>query len=217
MTKFLAYSTGLHLTIFFLIFSSFFFQRHVDVSMYYGVDFVGTIGGSAQKPSTDIKTKESKIITIPKVTKDDLQIKTKNTKAKDLVRRLVDRENPPAQVINPEGNAGAGNSGLPFGQGGGGISVSNFPYNWYLSILRDRLMSRWNEESSLSKKQVCSVMFVIEKDGSLGDLSIERSSGDGYFDHVALRSVEYSQPFPPLPEDFKENELRVHVDFKVSQ
>ena len=187
--------------------------------MYYGVDFVGTIGGSAKKPDATPKAKESKLITIPKLNKEDLQIKTKNTKTKDLVRRLVDRENPPMQpqVVNPDGNAGAGSSGLPFGQDGGGISVSNFPYNWYLSILRDRLMSRWNEESSLNKKQVCSVMFVIERDGSLGDLSIERSSGDGYFDHVALRTVEYAQPFPPLPDEFKENDLRLHVDFKVSQ
>jgi hypothetical protein len=34
---------------------------------------------------------------------------------------------------------------------------------------------------------------------------------------MALRAVSYAEPFPPLPQDFKEDELKVHVEFKVAQ
>lgn len=194
--------------------------------MYYGVDFIGSSGSgnNSEKTKNDLKIKSSKIITLPKTNSEDLLIKKnkKNSKVKELVKRISERENTP-QIQNPgidtTGNnaAGSASTGLPFGSGSGGISVSNFPYAWYLLNLKNKLMTYWNEASSLSKKQVCSVMFIINRDGTLGDLKIEKSSGDNYFDQVALRAVEYAQPFPPLPDEYRENEIRVHVDFRVAQ
>ncbi|OGS23946.1 MAG: hypothetical protein A2297_09110 [Elusimicrobia bacterium RIFOXYB2_FULL_48_7] len=229
MPRYIILSAGLHLSVLLLIFWSVLFQRHVDVSMYYGVDFVGFAGSQAEtvpaeKQEMKTESKISRIITAQKTTPDDLLVKTNRTKRESSVKRITERTEtvPPAQnqLINPAGNKGSGAAGLPFGQGAhsaGGISVSNFPYNWYLAIIRDKVMLHWNEASSLSRKQVCTVLFIIERDGSLGDLNIERSSGDSYFDHVALQSVEYSQPFPPLPDDYKGKDLRVHMDFQVAK
>ncbi|OGS21103.1 MAG: hypothetical protein A2252_05570 [Elusimicrobia bacterium RIFOXYA2_FULL_39_19] len=218
MAKYLFYSTGFHTAIILLIFGSLFFNKHIDVSMYYGVDFIGSSGSSSEASLPNEKTRESKVITIPKTNPEDLLIKKNSkdkTKVKEEIKKVNKEENTSktTQSNNPA-NTSAAAAGLPLGQGGGGISVSNFPYKWYLSTVRDRIFSQWTEVSSNMKRSSI-IRFSIQRDGSLGSLEIEKSSGDNYYDHIALRAVEYAQPFPPLPNEFSENQLTVHVDFSA--
>jgi len=43
------------------------------------------------------------------------------------------------------------------------------------------------------------VVFEIRRDGRLNVLTIDRSSGNAYYDQVALRAINDASPFPPLP------------------
>jgi protein TonB len=61
----------------------------------------------------------------------------------------------------------------------------------------------------------CVVVFSLLLNGSLTDLRIEQSSGDSPFDLAALSAVQDAAPFPPLPQDFREPFLKIHVTLKA--
>ena len=44
---------------------------------------------------------------------------------------------------------------------------------------------------------------IIGSDGKLLDLSIEKGSGNGFFDASTLRAIRKSAPFPPLPAGYE--------------
>jgi TonB family protein len=60
----------------------------------------------------------------------------------------------------------------------------------------------------------CTVSFDIARDGSVRKVSVSRSSGNRLFDHAARGAAEAAAPFPVLPDDFFEDKLTVHVEFK---
>jgi protein TonB len=61
------------------------------------------------------------------------------------------------------------------------------------------------------------VSFSILRNGSITDLEIESSSGDPSFDRAALESVQAAAPFPPLPADFHEQFLKIHLTLKSEE
>jgi protein TonB len=104
--------------------------------------------------------------------------------------------------------------GVGLGQGAGGIS-KDFPYPWYVKILRRKLWEAW--ESGGVTDRECIVRFSILKDGSIDKLRVDRGSGDSDYDAGALRAVEVAAPFPPLPEGYQKSSLPVFMNFKFQQ
>jgi Gram-negative bacterial tonB protein. len=58
------------------------------------------------------------------------------------------------------------------------------------------------------------IRFRIERDGTIGDPQLERSSGLPFVDRAALRAVMASSPLPPLPQEFTGKYLGVHLIFE---
>lgn len=67
--------------------------------------------------------------------------------------------------------------------------------------------------AKLGFKGVSVIFVVIEKDGRVSVLYVERSSGIKAFDQAALNAIRSSAPFPPLPPDFPLPNLRAHFLF----
>ncbi len=44
---------------------------------------------------------------------------------------------------------------------------------------------------------------------------ISDDSGSRYFDFESLSAVQAAAPFPPLPEEFADDTLRIHVRFET--
>ena len=44
---------------------------------------------------------------------------------------------------------------------------------------------------------------------------VDETSGDGFFDLTARRAAENAARFPPLPDGYKEPQLRVFVKFRL--
>jgi len=65
--------------------------------------------------------------------------------------------------------------------------------NWYILI----------PESAEMKKGKLAIEFAITKDGKVADMRLVASSGDVALDRPAWGSITNSNPFPPLPTDFK--------------
>jgi TonB family protein len=83
--------------------------------------------------------------------------------------------------------------------------------------MKKKLDANWNVSSGFSQKIFAQVAFVINKNGSITGVEIEQTSHNEIFDRAALRAVEYANPLPPLPADFPEPSLRVHVRFSVKR
>ncbi len=96
------------------------------------------------------------------------------------------------------------------------LDAREFPFSYYLALLRSRIQSNWEPPVSsiggLSLKTV--VYFRIRRNGQLSDIAIETRSGDYLFDQASLRAVTLANPLPPLPFDFSEPALGVHFEFE---
>lgn len=94
-----------------------------------------------------------------------------------------------------------------------GIKVdSEFEYPEYLLELRDKIQKNWRSPT-LDESLVTRVFFKLGRDGRILRTFVEKRTGNIPFDMSAMTAVTKSVPFSPLPEDFKENELGIHMDF----
>lgn len=76
--------------------------------------------------------------------------------------------------------------------------------NWYAVI---------PESARLGQQGRVAIVFEILKDGKVGVLRLVGSSGADPLDRAALASINASNPFPPLPEQFTGNHLVLQFIF----
>lgn len=89
----------------------------------------------------------------------------------------------------------------------------DFPYPWYIAQVRQMLWAAWQKRMPAASGEGV-VVFAIMRNGAFTDLRMESSSGDQAFDDAALESVQAASPFPPLPSDFSEPFLKIHLTLK---
>ncbi len=95
---------------------------------------------------------------------------------------------------------------------------SNFPYNWYIEILKERIYTGWSPPSKFSilqEEAVAVFSFRILKDGTIERIRLKRSSKIEILDQSAKKSLESIKGLPPLPDSWKEGYLDVTVRFRV--
>jgi protein TonB len=114
---------------------------------------------------------------------------------------------PPPPPPAPLGQA----TGSVQGAGAVTLSVSDFPYAWYIQAIHRKIQERW-EGRAIDGRQP-EVIFVIGADGRLRELGIGRSSGNPAYDQLAMRAVGDANPFPPLPAGFGKSTLTVGLQF----
>lgn len=93
------------------------------------------------------------------------------------------------------------------------IDIENFPFAYYLNLLRRRIQNNW-QPPRRSERLTAMVGFEILRNGQIMNIVIENRSGNFLFDQAAQRAVHYANPLPPLPGDFHENKLSVHIEFE---
>ncbi|MGB3976821.1 MAG: energy transducer TonB [bacterium] len=97
------------------------------------------------------------------------------------------------------------------------VDVKDFPFYYYLSMLKNRVSENWIPPYGAFEAEARRVViaFRIDRQGSQYDARIEESSGNDLLDQSALRAVKVSSPFPPLPEGFTGTDLGVYFGFSV--
>lgn len=86
-------------------------------------------------------------------------------------------------------------------------------YDHYLGIIRNKMESRWSLPIAYSQVKQTLIEFMVHRNGEIDNITVFESSGDQNFDQMALRAVSLSNPFPPLPRDYKEEFLEVRSIF----
>jgi TonB family protein len=181
-----------------------------------------TLRYPVDKPNREVKPKPAKKTEISKVDPS-----TKSAAAKPPAAKTGAAAGPPG--------AGAGLSiggGKPgFGEGGGSglgglggladqIGQSDFPFNWYLQAVRDKISSNWFQslvDPGVSGTFQVAVYFRIFKDGSISTVDIKESSGLKTLDQSAVRAIMRSAAFPPLPDGYDESYLGIILIFEHSK
>jgi len=105
----------------------------------------------------------------------------------------------------------------PGGEGGTPLITdsANFPYPWYITQVREALWNSWTSRMPSAGSLRCTVRFSISREGDIRSVSVEKSSGNRLFDNAAESAAKAAAPFAPLPDDFFEDRLTVHVEFKA--
>jgi TonB family protein len=100
------------------------------------------------------------------------------------------------------------------GVGGSGyqLDVSNFCCPSYMELMIQRIRQRWDARAETPSQVV--VAFTIQRDGLITDIVTERSSGYSLLDIAAQRAVLTTRQLTPLPAEFPNPTLRVHLTFQ---
>ncbi|HXW55853.1 MAG TPA: TonB C-terminal domain-containing protein [Candidatus Cybelea sp.] len=127
------------------------------------------------------------------------------------------------QVYTAPGDGGLGRAGGGGGGRGpgmqGGVSIlsptDGVDFNGYLTRLVATVRRNWYavmpESAYMGEKGIVSITFCINPDGSVPtpDPILERTSGREPLDNAAMSSIRMSNPFEPLPREYKEPCLRL--------
>ena len=82
----------------------------------------------------------------------------------------------------------------------------------YMRELQRRIKLNWDPPKGNESKTVV-LLFKIAKDGRLLSSRVHRSSGLQSADQAALKAVELTAPFRPLPADFKGQSIDIQFTF----
>jgi TonB family protein len=72
------------------------------------------------------------------------------------------------------------------------------------------------ESARLGRIGRVQIQFAIDRDGSVPKLVIAMPSGTDALDRAAVAGVSASSPFPPLPAEFKGNQVRLQFTFSYN-
>jgi TonB family protein len=108
--------------------------------------------------------------------------------------------------------------GLTTGGGGAGgatVDVQNFCCPGYLVSMVQMVRANWNQNQGAAGD--VQVKFTIYRDGSIASVEVETSSGLFNLDQEARRALVKTRKLLPLPAEFPDNTLIVHVWFKYQR
>jgi periplasmic protein TonB len=138
-------------------------------------------------------------------------------KTATAARTAPDRAKAPDVSLPSSGDSPGGGGGGAIGVGGnvgvsGAAFDSDFQYSYYIERMLVAIGMNWFKPSQAGSVSPV-IHFRIEKDGTISDAAVERSSGLPFVDRAALRAVVSSSPLPPLPAEYGGNQLGVHLKF----
>lgn len=180
--------------------------------------------------ASKVKPKDKPSMTYP-VDKPKKDRADKDPKKAAISKPQPNADVPPDEAAPAGSREGAGSGiriGLGDGTGGGGlgsgygdqVGLSDFPYQYYLQIISDRVSSSWFTalvDPGVAGTFYTTVYFKILRNGQIADLKVKESSGIASLDMSAQRAIQISAPFPPLPSDYKDDYLGIHLIFEHSK
>lgn len=158
----------------------------------------------------------------------------KETRTKKEKKAVIQKQSTGTREAEAGSGKGKGTgpgSGVRLGSGLGGgqdtgsayssqIGLSNFPFTYYLQIIIDRVSNNWFTslvDPGITGSFQSTVHFRIYKNGQISEPKIEESSGIRSLDLSALRAIQTSAPFPPLPRAYEDEYLGIYLIFEHSK
>jgi TonB family protein len=107
--------------------------------------------------------------------------------------------------------------GLSSGGGGTGsyLDTANFCCPEYIGLMVEQIRSNWDYKQQTSGTVM--MRFTIQRDGTIANAQVERSSGYQTLDFAATRALLLTRKLPPLPQGYTEPSLGVHLMFEYTR
>jgi periplasmic protein TonB len=103
-------------------------------------------------------------------------------------------------------------SGVSFGASVTSFDT-DFPFAYYVEQLLSLIGANWFKPES-AEGTSCVIAFRVLRSGQVTDVKLDSSSGVSYYDRAAARAVYAANPLPPLPPDYRNESLGVHLKFQ---
>jgi len=97
-------------------------------------------------------------------------------------------------------------------------SGRGFTYSYYLNILLNKISKNWHNpfrDQDVILKSI--VYFEVNKDGNIYNIRLEENSGNELYNETAMRAVIVTKSLPPLPDEFVDDYLKVHLEFLTAK
>ena len=103
-------------------------------------------------------------------------------------------------------STGGGTSGS-----GSYLDVANFCCPEYIQTMSDQIHQNWQPQPNFAGQAL--VKFTIQRDGKIVGVELEKTSGSMGPDLTAQRAIIMTKQLPPLPAQFTNQTLTVHLSF----
>ena len=92
-----------------------------------------------------------------------------------------------------------------------GGQASNLRFRNYYDQIIAQMRAAWvlPDGVAVGDKLLTVVGVTISPMGDIQNISIEKSSGNLYFDQSAIRAIRKASPLPPIPEELGDESLEV--------
>lgn len=167
---------------------------------------------SAKAPPVIEKRREEKVPPSPKAMPAPKSPKAKPTPPAAAAGKGAPAVDLPAAAGLPNGTAGATGAALSFGADVAAFD-SDFPFSYYVQQLVSLIGANWFRPDA-PDGTLCTVSFRIQRSGEVADVRVEATSGITWYDRAAVRAVFAANPLPPLPNDYRNEQLGVHLRFR---
>jgi TonB family protein len=153
-----------------------------------------------------------------------------NTSVQEAIRAAVHGSGSGRLTVGDSGPEGIGGLGpginLPPSPGkvGSNLELLSDPlgvdFRPYLIRILATVRRNWfavmPESAKLGRIGRVGIQFAVSQDGSVPKLVIVSPSGTEAFDRAAVAGISASNPFPPLPSEFKGNQIRLQFNFSYN-
>jgi len=98
------------------------------------------------------------------------------------------------------------------------VEIQDFTFTYYLNIIHHRIQKQWNPsyQSQAENSTINAIVeFTILRDGTVTNIAVEKSSERFLFDQAAQRAIYALGQLPPLPQQFNNDQLFVHIQFEA--
>jgi len=89
--------------------------------------------------------------------------------------------------------------------------------NRYLALVQSKISSQWvAPQVDLTGRSLQVVIkFRLDRSGVVSHVTVEKPSGNEYYDMAGTRAVLSANPLPPFPQDMSDTTVDAHFSFTV--
>jgi len=104
--------------------------------------------------------------------------------------------------------------GLSTGGTGGASSQGNVNFcdPQYLGQMVSMIYGNWKRDTAVGAKPI--IRFVIQRNGTLTDITVRQPSGYPFLDNAAYRAVVLTRAIPPLPACYPHSDYAMNLTFE---
>lgn len=90
--------------------------------------------------------------------------------------------------------------------------INNVDFDSYIKTLERKIKNNWNPPKNKQDLRAVAV-FKMNKDGTISEIKILKTSYDENFDNAAIVAIYNSSPFRALPTKFKGDSITIQFTF----